>query len=385
MSRGGKGGGKEPPVTLDMGFDEALERFAQADPVEADALAKADGAGQFEESEAHDTGDRFLPYVGKTGVEISLLVRGDTFWASQGQMAEMFGISRSGITRHISRIVAEGELPEEGNVHLMYISPTKPTKLYNLNMLISVGYRVESRQGTMFRIWATDKLVQYLTKGFVIDAPKLKEPDAHDRIAELREIIRDIRASEANLYAELRNICALCSDYSASSDAARVFFQQMQAKICYAVTSRTPSEALKERADATQPNMGLQTWPKTNIHQTDATTAKNYLADAEISELNRLTTILLDIFEDQAKIGKLTLMSEAAALLDKQLANLNRVVLRGGGTVKNDAAVAHAKAEYSKFDAQRKALRVAEAQREIVALKAADKALPKPRKPPAKK
>lgn len=332
-----------------------------------------------------DTGDRLLVYQGKDGVRAELRVESDTFWATQAQMADMFGISRTGVTRHLTRIFGEGELQEEGNVHLMYISPTKPTKLYSLNAMISVGYRVESRQGAMFRIWATDKLFQYLTKGFVIDSPRLKAPGDHDRIAELRDIIRDIRSAEANLYAELRRICSLCADYAPDSDAARTFYQRMQAKLHYAVASRTPSETLVHRADAGRPNMGLQTWPKADIRQEDATTAKNYLAEGEISELNRLTTLLLDIFDDQAKIGKLALMAEADALLDVQLANLNRAVLRGGGKVKTDTAIAHAKAEYAKFDARRRALRVEERQKEIAALMANEKELPKPRKMPTKK
>ncbi|MDZ4692855.1 RhuM family protein [Terricaulis sp.] len=323
-----------------------------------------------------------MPYVGKNGVEVSLVIQGETFWASQGQMAEMFGISRSGVTRHISRIVSDGELSEEGNVHKMYISPAtgRAVKLYSLNMMISVGYRVESKQGTLFRIWATDKLVEYLTKGFVIDAPRLKEPDAFDRVQELREIIRDIRAAEANIYAELRRICALCADYDPASDEARHFYANMQAKLYWAVVSYTPSMVLMERADAEQPNMGLQNWPKENIRQEDAVVAKNYLAGAELEELNRLTTILLDIFDDQLKIGKLTLMAEATALLDAQLANLNRAVLKGGGKAKADDAKAHAKAEYKKFDERRRALRARERQAELVELKETAKSLPKPKK-----
>ncbi len=318
-----------------------------------------------------------LPYVGKSGVEISLIINENTFWASQGQMADMFGIHRTQVSKHIKSIITDGELSEGGNVRLTHISRTKPTKLYNLDMVIAVGYRVESKQGTLFRIWATDKLVQYLTKGFAIDAPRLKEPGEADRVAELREIIRDIRSSEANIYAELRRICALCSDYDPDADAARVFYQRMQAKLYWAVISHTPSMVLVDRADAEEPNMGLQTWPKADIRQQDAIVAKNYLAGAELEELNRLTTILLDIFDDQLKIGQLTLMSEAETLLDKQLKNLSRAVLTHGGGVGAKVAQDHAKAEYRKFDEQRRALRVEQKQKELAALKAANLALPK--------
>jgi hypothetical protein len=375
-----KRGEYEEPLSLNMDPDEALERFAQTDPAEADALAKEADAGQFADETHHDTGDRLLPYVGKSGAEVSLIITDNTFWASQGQMAEMFGIHRSQISRHIKKIISDGELSEEGNVRLTHISPTKPTKLYNLDMVIAVGYRVESKQGTLFRIWATDKLVQYLTKGFAIDAPRLKEPGEYDRVAELREIIRDIRAAEANVYAELRRICALCADYDKDTDAAREFYQRMQAKLYWAVVSHTPSMVLMDRADAEEPNMGLQSWPKADIRQADAVVAKNYLAGAELEELNRLTTILLDIFDDQLKIGKLTLMAEADALLDAQLKNLSRAVLTHGGSVSATAAKDHAKAEYKKFDERRRALRARERQAELLELKETAKALPKSKK-----
>jgi hypothetical protein len=363
-------------------MSRAAKRITSEKPVAADSV-RPDSGGPLVLTQDEDTGDRLLIYRGNDGVRAELKVEGDTFWATQAQMAMMFGVDQSGISRHVTNILAEGELAEETAMRKLHSS--RGGNLYNLNMLISVGYRVGGPMGTMFRIWATDKLFQYLTKGFVIDAPRLKAPGDYDRIAELREIIRDIRSAEANLYAELRRICSLCADYAPSSDAARVFYQRMQAKLYYAVVSRTPSEALIDRADAGQPNMGLRTWPKPDIRQEDATTAKNYLAEAEISELNRLTTLLLDIFDDQARIGKLTLMAEADALLDTQLANLNRVVLRGGGKVKSEKAIAHAKAEYAKFDAQRRAVRVEERREEIAALKAAEKALPKSGKTPTKR
>lgn len=133
--------------------------------------------------------------------------------------------------------------------------------LYSLDMVISVGYRVSSKQATLFRRWATDKLVQFATKGFVIDAQRLKAPENRDRVAELKEIIRDIRSDEANVYRELRQICSMCQDYDAESEEWREFYRNTQAKIVFAVCSKTPAELLKDRADAAQPNMGLQSWP----------------------------------------------------------------------------------------------------------------------------
>lgn len=148
---------------------------------------------------------------------------------------------------------------------------------------------------------------------------RLKNPDARDRVRELREIIRDIRSDEANVYRELRQICAMCQDYDGTSQVWKDFYRTTQAKLIYAVSSHTPSEIVAERADAALPNMGLQSWPNDNIRKNDVGVSKNYLAQGEITELNRLTTILLDIFEDQLDLGRITTMTQLTALLDKQL------------------------------------------------------------------
>jgi hypothetical protein len=379
----GKRGSYEKPVRLDMPFDEALGRFAATDPEElSEALSNKDGPIPLIEDE--DTGDRFLVYHAKAGVRVELQVEGDTFWATQAQMADAFGVTRQNISLHLQNIFKEGELSESAvckeSLRTGRDGKGYSTKLYNLNALISVGYRVGGKLGTSFRLWATDKLIQYLVKGFVIDAERLKASGDYGRIAELREIVRDIRSSEANVYAELRRICALCQDYDPQSQESRIFYSHMQAKLYWAVVSHTPAEILNDRANAKQPNMGLQTWPRDDIRQVDAVVAKNYLGDAELRELNRLTTILLDIFDDQLAIGRLTLMAQAATLLDTQLKNLSRVVLRHGGRVSHNDAEAHAKREYQKFDTQRRAARVVERQQELArlaALKAAEKALPK--------
>lgn len=337
--------------------------------------------------EDEDTGDRMLIYASDGGAEVQLRVADESFWATQAQMAQMFGVNVPAISKHLKNIFDEGELARAPTVSILEKvaleggrQVKRTVEHYNLNALISVGYRVGSKQGTLFRIWATDKLLRYLTKGFVIDTQRLKAPDEHDRIAELREILRDIRASEANVYAELRRICAMCQDYDSSAPQSRRFYATMQAKLYWAVVSGTPSMLLADRADATAPNMGLQTWPKVDIRQADATNAKNYLAEAELRELNRLTTLLLDIFEDQLAIGKLTLMTEAESLLDVQLANLNRAVLRHGGSKSHEAAQAHAKTEYAKFDAARRERRLLEAQEALKAIAASDKQLPKARR-----
>jgi hypothetical protein len=327
-----------------------------------------------------DTGHRFLIYGTDRGVQVELRYEGEALWMTQAQMASLFGRDPSVIYRHVTNILEEGELSEADNLQKMQvIGAGRPGTLYSLDMVISVGYRVSSAQATLFRKWATGVLVRFATSGFVVDAERLKNPDEQDRVRELREIVRDIRASEANVYAELRRICALCQDYEPRSPAWTEFYKRTQAKLFYAVTSQTLSEVLRARADASASNMGLQTWSKDEIRQSDAVVAKNYLMPAELKELNRLTVILLDIFEDQLEIGRLVLMEQASKLLDHQLANLNRVVLRHGGGVRHHDAEAAAKAEYKLFDARRRLARREEADEHLAALKQADEALPRVR------
>lgn len=323
------------------------------------------------------TGDRLLIYGTDKGIRIELRYDGDTLWMTQAQIAELFGRDVSSISRHINNIIEEGELIEEASLQKAQISIGRPAALYSLDMIISVGYRVSSAQATLFRRWATDKLVQFATKGFVIDVDQLKEPAARDRVTELKEIIRDIRSDEANVYRELRSICAMCSDYDMKSPAWHAFYAHTQAKFMWAVTNNTPSEMIVSRANANHENMGLRTWRGDHVTQADVDIAKNYLVDTEIKELNRLTVILLDIFEDQLDLGKINTMAEVEALLDNQLRSLSRHVLRGGGSVKTIQAKAHALEQYRSFNEKRKAIRHAEADAALALLKAQEKLLPK--------
>ena len=325
-----------------------------------------------------DIGHRFLIYGTERGVQVELRYEGDALWMTQAQMAGLFGRDPSVIYRHVTNIIEEGELSEADNLQKMQvIGAGRPGTLYSLDMVISVGYRVSSAQATLFRKWATGVLVRFATSGFVVDAERLKNPDEQDRVRELREIVRDIRASESNVYAELRRICALCQDYEPGSATWTEFYKRTQAKLFYAVVNQTPSEVLKARASADAPNMGLQSWSKEDIRQSDAVVAKNYLAPAELKELNRLTTILLDIFDDQFEIGRLVLMEQAVELLDQQLTSLKRMVLRKGGGVRHDDAEARAKAEYKVFDERRRLARREETDNRLAVLKQTDKALPK--------
>lgn len=326
--------------------------------------------------EDETTGARFLIYGAEKGPIVEIQYEGDQLWMTQAQIAELYGRDVSVVSRHISAIIEEGELDESNLQKMQIASSTKPITLYSLDMVISVGYRVSSAKATIFRRWATQTLVQFAAKGFVIDAPRLKRPENRDRVAELKEIIRDIRSDEANVYRELKAICRMCQDYDGNSDAWLEFYRNTQAKLIYAVCSNTPAEIVKHRSSASEPNMGLQTWPNDNIRKSDVTVSKNYLAQAEIKELNRLTTILLDIFEDQLDQGRLTLMAEATALLDRQLQSLGRGVLRAGGLVAMTDAKRHAESEYEKYKAKVKAMRHAEADATIAELKEASKRLP---------
>jgi hypothetical protein len=327
-----------------------------------------------------DTGDRFLVYQTAKGPRLDIRFSGDSLWMSQQQIAQLFGCDRTVATRHIQNIFSDGELDPLTSVQKMHTSHGRPANLYSLDMVISVGYRVSSTQATVFRRWATAALVQFARKGFVVDSVRLKQPNASDRIAELREIIRDIRSDEANLYAELRQICSLCQDYDGKTESATTFFQQMQAKLVYAVASRTPSEIIMTRSNAREENMGLTTWPNDNIRKADVTVSKNYLTESEIKELNRLTTILLDIFEDQLDVGRIIVMRDAAELLDRQLKSLGRAVLRDGGSVQRTSATRHALGEYEKFAAQKKEERRAEAGAAISELVKEERDLPKGKK-----
>lgn len=323
------------------------------------------------------TGDRFLVYSTDKGLKIDIRFEGENLWLTQAQISDLFGRDVSSISRHIAKVYDDGELDEGSSLQKVQTTTGRPATLYSLDMIVSVGYRVSSVQATLFRRWATGILVQYAKKGFVIDAPRLKEPGNADRVRELREIIRDIRASEANLYSELRRICAMCQDYDGSDETSRQFYQHTQAKLVYAVTSLTPSELVFNRADHTAENMGLSTWSGDHVLKSDVCTSKNYLAQAEIKELNRLTEILLGIFEDQLEVGRLVTMEDARRLLDKQLGDLGRSVLTSGGRVSQASAKSRAHAEYDRFDSIRREQRKLDADAEIAELRRAAKALPR--------
>lgn len=328
------------------------------DPQTLESRLAAAGGEPVRLVEDAETGDRVLIYATDGGANVEFRFRDKALWMTQEQISLLFGRERSVITKHINNVFSDGELDEESNVQKMHITrPGRPVTIYSLDTIISVGYRVSSKQATLFRKWATATLVRFATKGFVVDVQRLKDPGAQDHIDELREIIRDIRASEANVYREVRTLCSLCQDYDASTRQARDFFAMMQNKMLYSVASMTAPEIVRDRADAAQPNMGLQTWPRQAIRKADVTVAHNYLGEAEIEEKNRLTVMLLDFFEDRLKMNRLTTMAEAAAQLDDFLKFNMRPILVGKGPVSRSDADRAAHAQYAIFDTERRRLR----------------------------
>jgi hypothetical protein len=329
------------------------------------------------------TGAHFLLYSTDKGVKADLRFDDEQPWFTQAQLAEIFGVAEHTVTHHIQAFADDGELSEATARKFRVVRQegkrevARDIQHYGLDVAFYVGYRVNSKQGILFRRWATQILTQYAVKGFVIDTKRLKDSGNYDRIRELREAIAEIRASDVNAYGELRQICSFAQDYDPASKEWRTFYANMRAKLYWAVISMTPSMVMASRADAEAPNMGLQSWAGEEIVQKDAISPPCYLGEPEFRELNRLTVILLDVFGDQADLGRLTTMKAAEDLFEDQLRLLKRPVLQHGGKVSHDEAEAHAKAEYKKFDAKRKAARLGMEVAAFLELKAQGKALPR--------
>lgn len=290
--------------------------------------------------------------------EIHLKAIDGTVWLTQMEIAELFQITKQNVSLHIKNLFDEQELDESSVVkdYLTTASDGKSykTKHYNLDVILSVGYRVRSLRGTQFRQWATTTLREYLIKGFVINDARMKEPGGLDYFDELLNRIRDIRASEKRFYQKVKDVYTTATDYDKDSEAAELFFKTVQNKMLFAVTGKTAAELIKDRADAAKPNMGLTTWEGSRVRKGDVVTAKNYLGETEIEELNRVVTMYLDFAEDMAKRRKQMNMNEWAAKLDEFLKFNERQVLSGAGKVSHDHAKKIAHHEYETFDANRK-------------------------------
>ncbi len=278
---------------------------------------------------------------------------GDTVWLSKAQMAELFQRDRSVISKHIKNIFEEGELLREGNVQILHVANSdKPVEFYNLDVIISVGYRVKSKRGTQFRIWATGVLKEYMRKGFALDDERLKNLGGGGYFKELLERIRDIRASEKVFYRQVLEIYATSIDYDPHADISIEFFKKVQNKIHYAVHGQTAAEVIYTRADAEKEFMGLTTFAGNQPTLKEAVIAKNYLNEKELRAMGQLVSGYLDFAERQAEREQAMTMQDWAEHLDRILTMSGEQLLIGNGSISHKQAVDKATTEYRKYKAR---------------------------------
>lgn len=301
---------------------------------------------------------------GKVKVEIYL--QNETIWLTQQKIADLFRVQRPAVTKHLKNIFETGELKEEvvssilehTTQHGAMIDKTqsKTTRLYNLDAIISVGYRVNSTQATAFRIWATERLKEYIIKGFTMDDERLKNPNnifGKDYFEEQLARIRDIRSSERRFYQKITDIYSQCSaDYNVEGKTTKDFFATVQNKLHWAITGQTAAELIASRVDSSKENMGLTSWknaPKGAIRKTDIGIAKNYLKEKELDGLNRIVSMYLDYAENQAKKGVLMYMKDWVVKLDAFLQFNEEAILNHQGKVSHEVALSLAENEFGKF------------------------------------
>lgn len=300
-----------------------------------------------------------LMYKGGRGkVQVLVIFDTNTFWLSQQRMAELFGVTVPTINYHLDQINQSGEIHLSDAIRKIRIPSDKwsgEVMMYNLDVVIAVGYRVNSYEATQFRIWATSVLKEYLTKGFVLDDERLKGKDVFgaDYFDDLLDRIREIRLSERRYYQKITDIYSECSsDYDRDSEETRLFFKMVQNMMHYAVTKQTAAEIIYDRADAERPHMGLTTWknaPDGRVVKSDVTVAKNYLSEKEVDSLNRLSNVFIDIAEQRAEDHILMTMADWSGLLRKYMDLNNRPMLPDAGRVTHEQAVEKALTEYDKF------------------------------------
>ena len=297
---------------------------------------------------------------GDTRLEVRL--EDSTVWLSQKMMANLYQKDVRTINEHIKSIFSEGELDPEATIRNFRIvqkegdrEVTRQIDFYNLEMILAVGYRVKSHRGTQFRRWATERLREFLVKGFVMDDERLKEGRGlgADYFDELLERIRDIRASEKQLYRKIADIFSLSVDYDPNTEITHKFYAIVQNKLHWAITEHTAPELIAERANAAKPNMGLTSWKGKKVRQADVTVAKNYLTEDELRSLNRIVSMYLDYAEDQAERQQPIYMRDWAQKLDAFLQFNGREVLRDAGRVSAEVAKALALSESEKYNSAR--------------------------------
>ena len=319
-----------------------------------------------------------LYQVEDTNICVNVVFKDETFWMTQKAMAELFDVNVPAISKHLSNIFEEGELFKEATVSKMEIvqmegnrKVKREPEFYNLDAIIAVGYRVNSKKATRFRQWATKTLKDYITKGFVLNDDMLKngKPFGKDYFDELLERIREIRASERRAYQKITDVFEQCSyDYDKNSDITKAFYAFVQNKLHFAVTGKTAAELVYERVNAEKPAMGLTTWkdaPDGKILKRDISVAKNYLNEKELSRLNRLVTMFIDYAELMAEDEVLMSMQDWVDQTNQFLRNNRREVLEGKGKVSHDMAMKKAEKEYEIFRVKQDQEYVSEFDREV--------------------
>ena len=300
-----------------------------------------------------------LMYKGRRGnVQVQVIFDTNTFWLSQQRMAELFGVTVPTINYHLNQIEESGEIHLSDAIRKIKKTSDKwsgEVMMYNLDVVIAVGYRVNSYEATQFRIWATQILKEYLIKGFVLDDDRLKGKNIFgaDYFDDLLDRIREIRISERRYYQKITDIYSECSsDYDKDSEETRLFFKTVQNMMHYAVTQQTAAEIIYDRADAERPHMGLTSWknaPDGRVVKSDVTVAKNYLSEKEVESLNRLSNAFIDIAEQRAEDHVLMTMADWASLLKRYIDLNNRPMLSDVGRVTHNEAITKALIEYDKF------------------------------------
>ena len=291
--------------------------------------------------------------------KVVLYAKDGNIWMNQGQIAELFDTSKQNVGQHISNILLEKELCENSVVKNFFTTASDGKNynvtFYSLDMILAIGFRVRSKRGTQFRIWANHNLKEYMVKGFLIDDERLKNPDGRpDYFDELLERIRDIRASEKRFYQKVRDLLSLSSDYDKTDKATQMFFAETQNKLIYAVTHKTAAELIVSRADASQPNMALTSWKGNVVRKQDIYIAKNYLSDDEIDVLNRLTVLFLDSAELRVKERKDLTLDYWRKNVDNLLDFQNKEVLKNAGAISNKQMENIVDAVYEEFNNRRK-------------------------------
>ena len=291
-------------------------------------------------------------------IKLDVLLNEETVWLTQEQMSELFQRDRTVITKHIANIFEEGELVEKSNVHFLHIANSdKPVKHYNLDVIISVGYRVKSVQGTQFRIWATQRLKEYIVKGFALNDDRFKNGNSMNYFNELQDRIREIRISERFFYQKIKDIYTTSIDYNPKDEKTVEFFKVIQNKLLWAISSQTAAELIYRRADAALPLMGMQSFDKANtvsIHKSDVAVAKNYLTEDEMRLLGLLVEQYLAFAQTMAQQHKPMYMVDWIQKMDDILKLNGRELLTHAGKISHELAMLRSAVEYGKYQEEKR-------------------------------